>query len=209
MPPIRQDPAYHGFADRRTIIGVTNFWNVVSNLPFLVVALWGWRGAATAERRIFLIGVAGVTFGSGWYHAHPDNATLFWDRLPMTVAFMALFAEVIGKRVSSRTGRRLLIPLLVFGVASVIYWRYTDDLRFYVLVQFFPLLALLLLLDGRRDPLLSLIGLYAFAKLLEWQDHAIAAVVSTGGHPWKHLAASAAVFAYVACDSHPCKGKER
>ena len=39
--PLPQDPAYHDFADKRTIMGVSNFGNVMSNLPFLVVGLWG------------------------------------------------------------------------------------------------------------------------------------------------------------------------
>src|SRR3990172_102797 len=36
-------PNYHNFADQRALWGVSNFWNVVSNLPFLLVALWGLR----------------------------------------------------------------------------------------------------------------------------------------------------------------------
>ena len=36
----------------------------------------------------------------------------------------------------------------------MIYWRFTDDLRFYALVQFFPMLALLLLLTDADDPLI-------------------------------------------------------
>ena len=47
-PRIGQDPAYHMFADRRTLAGVPHFWNVVSNLPFLFVGAYGvtaWRRA--------------------------------------------------------------------------------------------------------------------------------------------------------------------
>ena len=39
--PIPQDPAYHGFADRRTLFGIPNFWNVFSNLPFVLVGAFG------------------------------------------------------------------------------------------------------------------------------------------------------------------------
>ena len=39
--PIPQDPAYHAFADTRRIAGIPNFWNVVSNLPFLLAGLYG------------------------------------------------------------------------------------------------------------------------------------------------------------------------
>jgi len=43
LPPIPQDQSYHEFADQRTILGVPNFWNVVSNLPFLAVGAAGLR----------------------------------------------------------------------------------------------------------------------------------------------------------------------
>src|SRR5580692_4375224 len=41
VPPIPQDQSYHQFADQRTLFGVRNFWNVVSNLPFIAVGAAG------------------------------------------------------------------------------------------------------------------------------------------------------------------------
>ena len=41
LPPIPQDQSYHRFADQRTLLGVPNFWNVVSNLPFIAVGAGG------------------------------------------------------------------------------------------------------------------------------------------------------------------------
>jgi len=41
VPSITQDQAYHFFGDNRTILGIPNFWNVVSNLPFALVGLLG------------------------------------------------------------------------------------------------------------------------------------------------------------------------
>jgi hypothetical protein len=190
VPPVHQDPDYHNFAGPRV-------WNVLSNLPFLAVAIFGWACTRRLADRIFLVGVGAVTFGSAYYHAWPSNSTLFWDRLPMTVAFMALFASIIEERLDPPWGRRLLWPLLLFGAGSVLWWQITDDLRWYALVQFFPILATFLLLRGRRDPLLPMVFFYVLAKLLESQDRAIAAVIFTGGHPWKHIAAALAVFCYV------------
>ena len=43
LPPISQDQGYHHFADQRTLFGVPNFWNVVSNLPFMAVGSVGLR----------------------------------------------------------------------------------------------------------------------------------------------------------------------
>lgn len=40
LDPIAQDLEYHLFKDQRTIIGIPNFWNVISNLPFFYLVLW-------------------------------------------------------------------------------------------------------------------------------------------------------------------------
>src|SRR5207248_5373056 len=36
LPPVRQDPSYHSFADQRQFWGIPNYLNVVSNLPLFV-----------------------------------------------------------------------------------------------------------------------------------------------------------------------------
>src|SRR5437667_12639658 len=41
--PVPQDISYHEFADRRTVLGVPNFWNVISNVAFLIVGIAGLR----------------------------------------------------------------------------------------------------------------------------------------------------------------------
>lgn len=213
LPPIPQNPRYHNFADQRTIWGVPNFWNVATNLPFLLVALWGLRAlrSATAfiqkwERTaycVLLAGVALVAFGSAYYHFRPDDRTLIWDRLPMTIIFMSLLAATIGERISANAGRWLLIPLLALGVASILYWRFSDDVRLYGVVQFYPMIALplmLILFPPRYSctaGVYGLIAFYALAKIFEALDHWIAAIIATGGHPWKHVAAAVALLCYV------------
>lgn len=212
--PIRQSLAYHAFADARTLLGVPNFWNVASNLPFLAVGLAGlaWlpanlpsidRVLRPAYATLFL-GVALVALGSGGYHLHPDNASLVWDRLPMTLAFMAFFAIVLGEHVALRLGGLALLPLLAAGVASVLYWRATDDLRPYALVQFLPvlLIPLLLLLYPRKGSgaLWIALGCYVLAKGLEQFDAAVYAALgrAISGHSLKHLAAAAGMYALLA-----------
>ena len=47
--------------------------------------------AAMSARRswfVFFLGVALVFLGSGYYHYAPNDDSLVWDRLPMTVAFI-------------------------------------------------------------------------------------------------------------------------
>ena len=79
----------------------------------------------------------------------------------------------------------------------------TGDLRAYGLVQFYPVAALPPMVGlfpprytGTRG-LWAMVGFYVLAKVLESFDSSIAAVLSTGGHPWKHLAAAAAMWCYV------------
>lgn len=214
MPPIAQPLEYHRFFDGRTLLGVPNFWNVASNLPFVLVGLAGLRwvdaNMAQIERVlrpayvVLFVGVTLVGFGSGWYHLQPDNASLVWDRLPMTLAFMALFAIVLGEYIDLRLARFTLWPLLVAGVLSVLYWRATDDLRPYALVQFLPvlLIPLVLLIYPRRGsaPIWWAIAFYVLAKLLEHFDGAIYAALAGGvsGHSLKHVAAAAGMAALLA-----------
>ena len=41
VPPIPQPQDYHQFADQKILLGIPNFWNVVSNLPFIAVGTMG------------------------------------------------------------------------------------------------------------------------------------------------------------------------
>ena len=214
QPPIHQPLAYHRFADARTLLGVPNFWNVLSNLPFVLVGLAGLTWCARHIQRVprelraawlvLFVGVALVGLGSGWYHLAPGNATLVWDRLPMTLAFMAFFAIILGEHLSARAARIALWPLLLAGVASVLYWRRTDDLRPYALVQFLPvlLIPLILLLYPRKGSGAVWVALacYVLAKLLEAFDPQIYGALggTISGHSLKHVAAAAGMGALLA-----------
>lgn len=221
LPPVAQDPAYHAFADQRTLVGIPHALNVLSNLAFVavgVVGLTALRSHLVAASpcvveardllpyRVFFAGLILTGLGSAWYHLAPDSARLTWDRLPMTVAFMGLLASVLGERMAPRWGRWGLGLLLWVGLASVLYWRWTasagaGDLRPYALVQYLPVLLIPLLIAlfpgryTRAGDLLGVIGIYAVAKALEALD---APILSLGqiasGHTFKHLVAAGAGY---------------
>jgi len=203
LPPIPQDQDYHHFADERSLFGIPNVWNVVSNLPFILVGAIGLARCRDDTATIFIFaGIFMTGFGSAYYHWSPNDATLFWDRLPMSIAFMAILAGAVEERIDAKAGALLLWPLLALGVISLLVWRWNDDLRLYVWVQFFPCLAL---------PLMFLLtppkytgtyywviapALYALAKALEHFDDVIySAGQIVSGHTLKHLAAAAACYA--------------
>jgi len=214
LPAIPQDPAYHEFSDTRHILGIPNFWNVASNLPFLMIGAAGLlhlsrhaeqlraTGLATAYA-VFFAGVLLTAFGSSWYHLAPANITLIWDRLPMTIGFGALISIIIGEFVAIRIAQHLLLPLLILGFGSVAYWAWSEaqgagDLRPYAIVQFLPMLLIPVILfryrtqQGAAHYYWWMLVCYLLAKLLEYFDGAIfdfGQLIS--GHSLKHVAAAA------------------
>lgn len=206
--PIPQPPEYHRFADDRTLLGIPNALDVLSSLGFAIVGAWGLvalrRSATFLDRRerypwlALFAGVALASAGSAWYHLRPDDSRLVWDRLPVTLGFMGLFAALIGERASVRWGARLLAPLVLLGAASVGYWAWRDDLVPYLVVQFYPLLAIPLLLAlfparyTRGADLLVALAWYLLAKGAEIHDAEVFQGLGfVSGHTLKHLLAAA------------------
>jgi hypothetical protein len=222
VPPIPQDPGYHQFADKRPLLGMPNFGNVVSNAGFAVVGLLGLAAVVGPRRRaifdngpdaapylVFFVGVGLVSAGSSYYHLAPDTGRLLWDRLPMTLAFTSLFAAIIADRIDRKAGIFCLLPVLVAaGLASVLYWAWTEaqghgDLRFYGVVQFFPMAALCVILwlfPAVRYTsgvyLLWTVAWYGGALALDYFDDAVFALLggAVSGHTLKHLVAAVATF---------------
>jgi len=216
LPRVAQDPVYHVFADRREWMGIPNAFNVLSNIPFAIVGFFGLvsirrSDASPALKRIYFAVFAGMfltCFGSGWYHLSPGNDRLVFDRLPMVIIFMSFLAAVMAGWVGELWAARLVLPLLVLGVGSVLWWHYTEsvgrgDLRLYGFVQFYPMLVTPVLLlvqkkDGRlpfdsRRLLLWVVFWYLLAKAAEhWDTTIFQGVYFISGHSLKHLLSAVA-----------------
>jgi hypothetical protein len=213
--PIPQDPGYHRFADARTLLSIPNALDVLSSAAFTIAGALGLAVACSSarfvERRerwpwlVLFAGVALTGVGSAWYHLAPTNASLAWDRLPMTVGFMGLLSAQVVDRVSARWGLALVAPLVLAGAASVGWWTWTEargagDLRPYLLVQYYPLVAIPLLVAlcparyTRSADLLVAVAWYAAAKVAEGLDTPIFATLGVvSGHTLKHVLAAAGI----------------
>lgn len=218
FPAIPQDASYHNFADQRTFFGIPNFFNVVSNLPYLILGLAGYffllKEAQPAiihslkhAYLIFFIGVSLVCFGSGYYHLYPDNNTLLWDRLPMTLAFMSFFTVIFAEHVDEKKAKAIYLPLIIIGITSVIYWYWTEktgvgDLRLYGVVQFLPMILIPLILwlfSGRyshANYFWLMIGCYLLAKVFEATDQIIYDAIAFSGHSLKHMVSAVAPYLF-------------
>jgi hypothetical protein len=216
--PIAQPISFHQFADTRSLFGIPNFGNVVSNLPFLVVGFYGLgtvlRSSVSAAIRLIyitlFIGVVLTGLGSAYYHWNPNNDTLVWDRIPMTIVFMSFLSATVTELVSRRLGGWLLIPLLALGIGSVLWWHYTEtigrgDLRLYFWVQFYPMLVIPLLLWLFYAPVVKtilpclvwIVVWYVIAKGFEQLDFPIYHAIGVSGHTLKHLAAAMSTVYFV------------
>lgn len=215
LPPTPQPVEYHDFADHRSWFGIGNFLDVASNVGF---GVGGIAGLGIAFRRrtsfefeaerwpyaLFFAGMLLTALGSGYYHLVPDNERLFWDRLPMTVAFMSLVAAQIVDRMSIRAGLALLLPLLGIGAVSVFHWRATEragegNLIPYSILQGYSVVVLLLFAAWhpsrytRGNDVYGIFAAYVIAKILEYFDREILGLGDVvSGHTLKHVAAAIA-----------------
>lgn len=222
LPAMPQPLSYHAFADCRTLFGVSNFFNVISNLPFLLAGGWGlaliFRGGGhfTDAREqqpylVFFLGALLTCFGSAYYHLAPDNPRLVWDRLPMTLGFSGLVAAALAERVDPQSGLRWLWPLLAMGVFTVLYWYGTEragagNVMPYGVYQGWSVLVIVLLIalfPGTRYSAGGYLAWaavwYGLAKICESLDVQIFRLLGgvVSGHSIKHVLAALGVLAIV------------
>lgn len=206
LSPIEQNKEYHNFCDSDTIFKIPNFWNIVSNILFLIIGFIGlFKYRSLSETKIqyfiFFIGISLVSLGSGYYHLNPNNNTLVWDRLPMTIVFMSFFSIIISEFIDFKIGLKILFPALLIGLLSVVYWIIFNDLKIYVLVQFYPILTILVILIFFKSKYNLTIGYwillfaYIIAKVFELFDYQTQSVLKVlSGHTLKHIVISIGII---------------
>ncbi|TVP91365.1 MAG: alkaline phytoceramidase [Thioalkalivibrio sp.] len=222
LPPLPQPEAYHDFAETRRLLGIPHFMDVVSNLAFLVVGVLGLAWLLLNRHRldecfvhrveslpyaVLFVAVIGIAIGSAWYHWDPGHLRLYWDRLPMTVAFMSVLAAIITERIDRRIGVVALPVLILLGIGAATHWVVSElqgagDMRLYLLTQVVPLVigTLLVLLYSspytRGADLPIAAGWYLLALVAQNLDHEIHGFTGgwVSGHTLKHLLAALAIY---------------
>jgi len=216
-------PDYNLFADQATCLSIPNFTNVASNLGFVVVGVWGLAWFWIERRRLlgtrfrdrrelglyagFFAAAILVGLGSAYYHYAPTNATLFWDRVPMTLAVAALTGAFLAERVDGTAGVVAGVALAVLLPATLVYWRISDaggaeNLWPYVVGLYGSLAVAVLVLVLFPSPYthggqaLIAVAWYALAmpfdKVLDGWVYSLGGIL--GGHAVKHLLAAVAMF---------------
>lgn len=208
--PIAQFANYHEFADQSVVQGIPHFFDVMSNVGFILVAIWGLVSVSRLSTRtissgnlLFLYSLLATGIGSTYYHLAPNDSRLVFDRLPIALACAGLLSGLWGE-INGRDNKQLTYLLSLFAFLSVAYWfagtlSGAGDLRPYLLLQGAPMALIPLWLIQshhslkNRMALVSALLLYAAAKITEIYDHQLLAVVgSISGHTLKHMFATLA-----------------
>jgi hypothetical protein len=217
--PISQPLSYHDFADKRLLLGIPYALNVLSSLTFLLAGLYGVMQTYNAFKNslldkltymfymLFFIFIMLVTLGSIYYHLDPNNTTLFWDRLLVSIAETSLGGGLILERSGNyKAGLAISLSLIIFGIFSVIYWGYSEqlgsgDLRLYGITQVLPaLIALAVIMKYPQKKLdkylIYGIFLLIIARITEVNDHLFFNISYNllSGHTLKHLLSAVIVF---------------
>lgn len=212
VKPIKQSTHYHHFANEFKFGGIENVANVFSNIGFVIVGALGvWLCIKEKQYNPFalslVLGIFLTGFGSAYYHYTPNNITLVWDRIPMTIIFSSFFALIYALYFSAQKAQILWIMNGILGIFSVYYWQYTEslgqgDLRLYAILQFLPMILIFIILVLNHHlnkhllkPLLSILIWYVIAKVFEHYDHQVYEFTQIiSGHPLKHIAAAVATY---------------
>lgn len=147
MPRIPQPQTYHQFADHRSFLGISNFGDVASNLPFAVIGAWGIAFVLQSRRkrdnRTFIddrehwpylfafVGLLLTAVGSSYYHLAPANAgdllvdfqiskIILWPKNPKHTVRIVVFERGQINVISglSRTGKSAIIPIIDYCLGS-------------------------------------------------------------------------------------------
>lgn len=205
-----QSQDYHQFVDTRTFFGIPNAMDVLSNVIFLIAGLLGIVEVMKRHSELltkhswlwFFISIMLIAPGSAFYHWNPTDETLVWDRLPMSMGFMALYIVLWSEHITIKS-QKFLYPALILGILSVVTWVMTADLRFYFWVQFssFVTIPLILILFPsiytKKIYYLVALGMYGVAKWAEMNDEMIFEYTNhvMSGHTLKHLLAGLGLLA--------------
>ena len=145
--PIPQPQDYHDFADDREFMSIPNAFDVMSNLVIIFPGIIGLafvherRGntdVTADEESIHITLFSGMilTFaGSVWFHLEPNDSTMFWDRLGMSIVIGSCIALIINDLMDRNLAAKIHVPILIASMISVIWWPVFDDLRVYFIVK--------------------------------------------------------------------------
>lgn len=217
-PHVPQAAHYHDFADQRPLLGLVNAADVLSNLPFLLLGVWGLLATCKTPAEtlrsqggtpwLLLVfgGLVLTALGSSYYHLLPGDVRVFWDRMGMVPVFAGVLGLALQSLLNTRSAWLSALCVLLGGPLALWIWLQTGQLLPWAVLQGAGMVLLVVLAVWQqrsppaaqliRWPLAAIVAWYALAKLFELGDAAVWAGSGhlVAGHALKHLAAALAVL---------------
>ncbi|QUJ70064.1 hypothetical protein KDD30_18100 (plasmid) [Photobacterium sp. GJ3] len=220
--PVILPPDVDTDTSSRQISDVHPLHVIVSSLPLAIVGFMGIRMLSLIPKKqadrvvepeiatayfLFFQALLATSLGAVYYDLLPTPFGLMLDRIPGAIALVSLYCIVLSEYVRPALGTKLLFPLNIYAVFSVVYWYWmttaasgTADLSAYMLVQLLPILHLpliLLLYQGRwpdRPYYLAAFMCYGVAIGAESLDAEVWGMTQgiISGHCVKHVLAACA-----------------
>jgi thiamine transporter ThiT len=212
----------HPFIDARVLWGIPNALDVLSNLAFIPMGLWGlWslhrapdvQRATRQSASVFFIGLLLTCLSSSAYHWAPSVWGLALDRAGMAVAFAGVLGLAVAERVSLRAAPWVWGSVGVAGLLAILLNYTTGAIAPWAIVQFGGMAVVLwAAVQPKQAGALGvrwsvLIAIYVVAKLFELGDESV--FKATGdlmsGHSLKHIVASLAALPVINALRHNAK----
>jgi thiamine transporter ThiT len=212
----------HPFVDARVLWGIPNALDVLSNLAFIPMGLWGlWslhrapdmQRATRQSVSVFFIGLLLTCLSSSAYHWAPSVWGLALDRAGMAVAFAGVLGLAVAERVSLRAAPWAWGGVGIAGLLAILLNYTTGAIAPWAVVQFGGMAVVLwAAVQPKQAGALGvrwgvLIAIYVAAKLFELGDesvfHATGELMS--GHSLKHIVASLAALPVINALRHNAK----
>lgn len=209
----------HPFVDARVLWGIPNALDVLSNLTFILMGLWGlWslhrapdvQRATRHSASVFFIGLLLTCLSSSAYHWAPSVWGLALDRAGMAVAFAGVLGLAVAERVSLRAAPWVWSGVGIAGLLAILLNYTFGVIAPWAVVQFGGMaVALWAAVQPKQAGALGvrwsvLIAIYVVAKLFELGDesvfHATGELMS--GHSLKHIVASLAALPVISALRH-------
>lgn len=216
LPAAALPAGYHDFADQRAWAGLPHAMDVLSNLPFAAMGVWGlaWLRRVPTGRigvaqrglaALFFVGLIVTTFCSAGYHLEPDHAGLCGDRVGMSLAFAGVLGLAAADRIGARAGVALAVCIALAAPATALIDWLAGNMTPWAVLQGGGLVLLAALALRRPQPralgfsIIGVIAFYAVAKALELADAPIFALTQQiiSGHSAKHVVAALAAWPVV------------
>jgi len=186
---------YHNFADQRKFIGISNFFDVISNVAILIPAIYliTKQKKSSPLSNLLIIHIILLAIASSYYHLNPSDDTIIWDF--MMIATTSMIVLIMFTNYTDIRG----LLLYIVGILSVIYWKYNNDLRPYILILIgVPLYIIVKHYKNidLRNYIYIIIIANIILRLSEHNDHAIYKMTNNqiSGHTLKHIFSGIGIF---------------